>query len=63
MRVRSIGVLITATLLFGSIFRGADTLPASITDPAYWKIQLLQISEQDSLFLLMLILKIIIVTV
>jgi len=37
MRVRSIAILITAILLFGSIFHGADTLPASIADPAYWK--------------------------
>jgi hypothetical protein len=37
MRVRSIGLPITAILLFVSILRGADTLPASITDPAYWK--------------------------
>jgi len=37
MRVRSIGVFITTTLLFVSILRGADTLPASITDPSYWK--------------------------
>jgi hypothetical protein len=37
MRVRSIGVLITATLLFIPILRGADTLPASIADPVYWK--------------------------
>jgi len=37
MRVRFIGILTIAALLFGSIFRGADTLPASITDPAYWK--------------------------
>jgi hypothetical protein len=37
MRVRSIGILLTAALLFVSILRGADTLPASITDPAYWK--------------------------
>src|SRR5678815_5448069 len=37
MRVRFIGILTIAALLFGSIFRGADTLPVSITDPAYWK--------------------------
>jgi hypothetical protein len=37
MRVRSIGVLITATLLLVSLLHGADTLPASIPDSTYWK--------------------------
>jgi len=37
MRVRSTGVLVTAALFLVSILHGADTLPASITDPAYWK--------------------------
>jgi hypothetical protein len=37
MRARSIGVLITAVLLVVSLLHGADTLPASIADAAYWK--------------------------
>jgi hypothetical protein len=37
MRARSTGVLITAVLLAASLLHGADTLPASIPDSAYWK--------------------------
>jgi len=37
MRMRSFAWFFVATLLFLPILRAADTLPASITDQAYWK--------------------------